>query len=38
VGIWIGTTSAEAVLSEAVPECRDALASARPFLAGRIEA
>jgi hypothetical protein len=38
VGIWIGTTSAEAVLSEAVPECRDALASARPFLAGRVEA
>lgn len=33
-GAWIGTTSPEAVLREASPECRTALAAARPFLAG----
>jgi hypothetical protein len=38
VGIWIGHTSADAVLGEVAPECRDALAAARPFLAGRVEA
>lgn len=38
VGIWLGTTSADVVLAEAVPQCRDALAAARPFLAGRVEA
>ena len=34
VGIWIGTTSADAVLGEVVPQCREALTAARPFLAG----
>ena len=34
VGIWIGVTTADAVLAEAVPQCRAALAAARPFLAG----
>ena len=34
VGIWIGTTTADAVLAEVVPQCRAALAAARPFLAG----
>jgi hypothetical protein len=38
IGIWIGTTTADAVLAEAVPQCREALAAARPFLDGRIEA
>ena len=38
VGIWLGTTSADAVLADAVPQCRDALAAARPFLAGRGDA
>ncbi len=38
VGIWIGTTTADAVLAEAVPQCRAALVTARPFLAGPNEA
>lgn len=38
VGIWIGTTTADAVLAEAVPQCRAALAAAAPFLAGDGEA
>lgn len=38
VGIWIGTTTADAVLAEAVPQCREALAAARPFLARAGEA
>lgn len=33
-GAWLGTTPPEAVLGEASPECRTALAAARPFLAG----
>lgn len=37
VGIWTGSTTTEAVLGEAVPECRDAIAAARPFLAGLTE-
>jgi hypothetical protein len=38
VGIWTGHTSADLVLAEVAPECRDALTAARPFLAGRVEA
>lgn len=38
IGIWIGTTSPDAVLAEAVPQCREALTAARPFLADLKEA
>jgi hypothetical protein len=38
VGIWIGTTRADTVLGEVVPQCREAIAAARPFLAGLGEA
>jgi hypothetical protein len=38
IGIWIGTTTADAVLSEAVPQCRAAIAAARPFLSAAGEA
>lgn len=38
VGIWIGTTRVDTVLGEVVPQCREAIAAARPFLAGLDEA
>lgn len=37
VGVWIGATTLDAVLAEVVPQCRDAIAAVRPFLA-RMEA
>ena len=38
VDIWTGRTPADAVLVEAVPQCRDAIAAARPFLASHEQA
>ncbi|MGG5811221.1 hypothetical protein [Falsiroseomonas sp. CW058] len=32
IGVWIGTTTPEAVLRDAAPSCAPALAAARPFL------
>ncbi len=35
VGIWLGSTKADAVLAEAAPACTPAIDAARPFLMSR---
>lgn len=35
VSVWIGTTSPDVVLADAVPVCRPVVEAAQPFLRGR---